>query len=100
MTIEVMFALMQTRDESTLVLLLRVLEVLLRDPKNVARFKRTYGFDLLGYHLRSYAVSTDVFGVLFGIAIGKSDTFTGFNVSSVQSFLHFTNQKQGQVRAS
>jgi hypothetical protein len=73
-TMEVMFALLNTPCESSRVLVLRLFEIFLRDVPSAVRFKKCYGFALLGDILQSYCVSEDVVCVLLCIMLGRTYT--------------------------
>eukprot|EP01122_Echinamoeba_exundans_P007392 TRINITY_DN2266_c0_g1_i1.p1 TRINITY_DN2266_c0_g1~~TRINITY_DN2266_c0_g1_i1.p1 ORF type:complete len:3279 (+),score=338.37 TRINITY_DN2266_c0_g1_i1:138-9974(+) len=82
--LEVMFALLNTPSESSRVLVLRLLEIFLREVPSAVRFKRVHGFSLLGDILQSYCVSEDIVGVLLCILLGRTYT-PGQTLSAVFS---------------
>jgi hypothetical protein len=93
-TIDVLFALLQRDDHSTRVLLLKLLEFFLKDPKNATTFKQMNGFELLGYQLRCCPVNDELFGVLLSLMLGKpTNKFTSLRISNVQNYLYMKDLK-------
>ena len=72
---EMLLALLQNEVDTTRVLLLKLLDIYLKQPPLATRFKRANGFQLLGEILRSYTVSEEILAVLFGILLGKPTSY-------------------------
>jgi len=72
---EMLLALMQNECESTVILLLKLLDLYLKQPPLALRFKKAQGFQLLGEILRNFPVTEDILAVLLGMLLGKPTSY-------------------------
>lgn len=89
--LEIIFSLLNSDNAGSRILLLRLLEIFLRDSTNAARFKRVHGFYLLGDTLRSYPVDQDTVFALTCIMLGRPfslGALPALQLSPASGFVH------------
>jgi len=91
---EVILTLLESQEETTRIVILRLLNCYLRQPENREHFRRNSGFHLLGFFLKSQPITERSLGVLMSIMLGAHTTSltTAENFYPIQNYFIHQNE--------